>query len=437
MLVTALSLTAWAGEAPLVLLVGPAGDPLHTRLVGELELMGYRTESLGRSADWLAAARERSAVGVVEVDPQRDEVVLWTVGRERSELASRYRVGSTDPQTLAIKAVELLHGRLVPVASQTNPDLPREGQTRPTPRTREEEGPIPKEREQERELRMGAFPTLASVFLGPGLTWAAGGASPFVGPRLAIGWSPNPSIEVGVTSVLPPTRSRVALEQGEANVDLFAAGVTARRGWRVHAFTLDAGLALLAQHGKATTRADPTAFAGAKTERWSLRPEVVAGATWRVADWFGLRATGSVGGLAPPIRVRDVDNPSEQQEPEVVARLASPILAALLGVEFGLRRWKRTASAPTPTTRGSDSAPTRFLQRTTGSGGDPPRLVSAEPSNLERNLGGLTAPRSTPQSLALSPCEGVTNGVDIHRKAPFGGSPCAHPPTRFLPSCSP
>lgn len=126
------------------------------------------------------------------------------------------------------------------------------------------------------------------------------------------------------------------MENGEAEVELFAFGPTLRVGNRLQSFALEGGLALLAVHGVATTRSTLSSFTGARSEGWAWRPELAVGATWLATERIGLRAQASVGGIAPELEVLGVDSPSEQHGPEPVAGLRSPVAALTLGIEVGL-----------------------------------------------------------------------------------------------------
>ncbi len=324
-----------ASERPLVLVIGESSDPLVARIEGELALMGYRAESVARSADWLSVAEARTAVGVVEVDPERDEVVLWTLGSTPdAHLESRSRVASPDPQVLALRTVELLHGRLTPLGEGPPPD---DGGERDEPNAAEgARGPRPDQAVPSRPSGAAAFPTPFSAFMGASLTGAAGGLPPWIGPRIAAGYRPHPRFEVGATALLPPNRARIAVEHGEAEVEAFALGLTMRVGHRLRSFALDGGLALLAVHGVATTLSTQSSFTGARAEGWSWRPELAAGATWLATERIGLRAQASVGGVTPELEVLGVDSPSDQHGPEPVAGLESPVAALTLGIEVGL-----------------------------------------------------------------------------------------------------
>jgi len=326
----ALAQGASAREPPLVLVVGDGADPLVVRIEDELALMGYRTESVARSANWLPIAEASSAVGVVEVDPGRDEVVLWTLGpAPDAHLDSRHQVSTPDPQVLALQAVELLHGRLTPVVDADD-DGDEPGAPEGAPQ-RDAAAPAHPASE-------AAFPTPVAAFMGASLTGAAGGLPPWVGPRLAAGYRPHPSLEVGATALPPPSGARIEVENGEAEVELFTFGPTLRVGYRGSSFTLDGGLSLLAVHGVATTRSTQQSFAGARSEGWAFRPELAAGATWLASERIGLRAELSVGGVTPELEVLGVDSPSDQHDAERVAALRSPIAALTLGVEVGIGR---------------------------------------------------------------------------------------------------
>lgn len=326
---------AVAGE-PLVIVVGPPGHPLVARVNAELELMGYATRGMERSAEWLEAARSEGAVGVVELDPARGEIVMWTLGTTQpAALDSRRHVASPDPQVLALQAVELLHAELDPVArepaqsSAPGPEAaPRDA--RPSAAT-----PAPEPR------AAAARPAPIVIGAGPAITWSRGGLPPLYGLHLAAAWRATSWLEVGALGLVPIASADLPIDKGSTSVRAFAAGLDARLVWRssrgkAGRAALDLGGAVLIDRTAYSTAADDP-FVGTADHRLALRPTASVGVAWLPSPRLGVRAALLVGG-APELPVLGVDSPSAQQEPEPVARYGGPLTTLTLGVVAELGR---------------------------------------------------------------------------------------------------
>src|SRR5512145_1406606 len=212
-----ISFVAFA-SAPVVIVVGPASNLLVRRVVEELELMGYSTRVMDRSSEWLEASRRLHAVGVVEVDPDRGEVVMWTLGGgESSQLETRRRVNSPDPQVLALRAAELLHGQLEPV-----PEEEVEGDSGPRPNPDRKEEPATTRPPAQRP------PAPVGVFAGPAVTWTRGGVPPLYGLHVEAGVRALHWLEIDALAIFPISRAGISVEKGSSEVHALWTGIGAR-----------------------------------------------------------------------------------------------------------------------------------------------------------------------------------------------------------------
>lgn len=144
-------LTLWAGALALllgslalaqspthVLLIGRSeSDPSVKRIEHELRILGLEVEFIpaSKSRGSLADnARARGATAAAEVQTDPPAILLWTdpirfpdVGGGPELRVDEGSAGTAEPGLLALRAVELLHGRVLPVPAQ--PPAPLDGGT--------------------------------------------------------------------------------------------------------------------------------------------------------------------------------------------------------------------------------------------------------------------------------------------------------------------
>ena len=124
LLASALVSLAQAG-GPRVVLLGPSAEhPTVVRMRDELRLLGLEIEVVAPApadADLGAVARGRTASAVARVQDQPPEILLWVALASQGDAGTtELRVsdsldGPVEPGLLALRAIELLRGKLIPV----------------------------------------------------------------------------------------------------------------------------------------------------------------------------------------------------------------------------------------------------------------------------------------------------------------------------------
>lgn len=116
--------TGRAGDIRVILVSPGAREPITSRLLDELVSLGITVEVIpGDEGDLAALARARGASAALRVTPSRDAVDLWIdSGLDPADPAgAKLRVEGTEADrsdlapVLALRAVELLRGRLIKV----------------------------------------------------------------------------------------------------------------------------------------------------------------------------------------------------------------------------------------------------------------------------------------------------------------------------------
>jgi hypothetical protein len=121
------------GETHVLLIGRSEKDPTVTRIEQELRILGLEVEfipaskSRGSLAD---SARRRGATAAAEVQIDPPAILLWTdpirfpdVGGGPELRVDAGSAGTAEPGLLALRAVELLHGRILPVPAQPSGTL--------------------------------------------------------------------------------------------------------------------------------------------------------------------------------------------------------------------------------------------------------------------------------------------------------------------------
>jgi hypothetical protein len=121
------SLALARGETRVVLIGRSEKDPSVKRIEQELRILGLEVEFVpaGKSRGSLADnARRRGATAAAEVRSDPPAILLWTdpvsfpdVGGGPELRVDEGSAGTAEPGMLALRAVELLHGRILPVAA--------------------------------------------------------------------------------------------------------------------------------------------------------------------------------------------------------------------------------------------------------------------------------------------------------------------------------
>lgn len=241
---------------PRVLLVGKReDDPIVARMAQELRVLGLEvtfTASPGGPPRRLASlAHDSSAAAAARVEGEPPVVVLWvdpsraspgddTAGAEiRLDEAV---TGSSDPSLLALRAVEVLRGRLIPVPAASQPDAaadapsaaaaavplatsPVDAQAIGAPDARPSAAPPPSAKvEPAASAAPNRLEGLAGS-LGPALSLSPGGVPASLDLALAARWNPTGHVELELLGLLPVTAPTVSSNDGAMELRAYAIAV--------------------------------------------------------------------------------------------------------------------------------------------------------------------------------------------------------------------
>jgi hypothetical protein len=209
-----------SGETHVLLIGRSEQDPTVTRIEQELRILGLEVEFIpaSKSRGSLADnARRRGATAAAEVQTDPPAVLLWTdpirfpdVGGGPELRVDAGSTGTAEPGLLALRAVELLHGRVLPVPAQAAAPLdggtPDAAVTTPSPAPAD----------------AGPAPPQPSPF------------SAFAGPAILVSSDVDPSLHVWIGARLN-VATRIDLELAGALPTMAAAvsGVTGTAGARI------------------------------------------------------------------------------------------------------------------------------------------------------------------------------------------------------------
>jgi hypothetical protein len=295
---------ALAQGATHVLLIGRSeSDPSVKRIEQELRILGLEVEFLptNKSRGSLADnARRRGATAAAEVLPSPPAILLWTdpirfpdVGGGPDLRVDESSAGTAEPGLLALRAVELLHGRVLPVptASPASPDAGAPDAAAPPP---EPPGPT-----------RGA-PSPFSAFVGPAVLLSSS-VDPtlhvWIGARLNLATR----IDLELAGAVPTTASAVPGVTGTAGARIGTLGLAANFRFTEppSAFFASAGLGLGALVSVVSGDAEKASKAALGTRAAAL-PYLRAGAGYWIAEHVALRGDALLGTAlpAPVIKVK-------------------------------------------------------------------------------------------------------------------------------------
>lgn len=319
-----------------VVLIGPSiDDPTVARVRQELTLLGLDVEivTAARAHDLAAVARERSAAAAARVETSPPEIVLWVDEEHSAGLPQESRVSESvkegaDPGLLALRAVELLRGRLLPVPASAAPSAtPAAPPGSPAPSAPPAAAaPSPSRAAPPRRVAAPRPLSRLGLHAGPALAVSPGGVPVMPALRIGAAWRVAGPIEIDALSMIPLSTGSVAAEQGQIDLTVLAFGAGAAARW------VDPlpGLSLRAGAGAGVAgflfqgRAVPP-WVSASGDRWSALPFLEAGAAYRFTPAVAVRADVLAAlALPPPVLViagRDV------------ASFGTPVVLASLGVE--------------------------------------------------------------------------------------------------------
>ncbi len=299
-----------------VLLIGRSeNDPTVTRIEQELRILGLEVEfipaskSRGSLAD---KARLRGATAAAEVQTDPPAILLWTdpirfpdVGGGPELRVDAGSAGTAEPGLLALRAVELLHGRILPVPAQ--PAAPRDGGTgddaavAPSPATTDAGAtdagatapPLP------RPTTVPPPPSPFSAFVGPAIL-ATSSVDPtlhvWVGGRFSVATR----LDLELAGAIPTTATPLAGVAGTAGARIGTLGLAANFRFTEPASPLfaSAGLGFGALFSVVSGDASKAANA-ALGSRSAALPYVRAGAGYWLGKHLALRGDALLGTALP------------------------------------------------------------------------------------------------------------------------------------------
>jgi hypothetical protein len=323
--------TALADE-PLGVVVVAASEqePIVARVEQELRALGFVvTFSSTTDADSAALARASHASAVLRVATQPLEIRVWIAARKRaggpggeSEPAPRdFKIDApgdkSDPAVVALGAVELLHGALLPIDARAHepnapPIAPPIVAARPAadaaPRRAAERGPF-------------AFQ------LGGGVSISGGGVPGAPVVLAGASWASGHVVDLALFALLPAAPGTVATNDGSIHVrvggggaDLGASLVLERR-LEVYG-AVGAGLLVTTVDGEPRAGTGTAAASGSSA---SFFPHVRSAAALRTLPWLSIRGDVLAGLVTPEPVVRSLNRP--------VARVGQPELAFVASLE--------------------------------------------------------------------------------------------------------
>lgn len=333
-----------------VLLIGPsATHPTVVRVRQELTLLGLDVEVMtgGAKLDLATAAREHDASAAARVEDTPPEIVLWVDAAHSAGTAQESRVseslaGRAEPGLLALRAVELLRGRLLPVAA--TPAITGTATVSPDP------APAPTSAPTSASAAATAAPapsgtgtappegsgaphaalpraSRGSLHIGPAVAVSPGGAPALPALRLGGAWRFLARLELDALALIPLAAATVTAPEGQIDLRVLAAGT----GVNVHFTRPESALALHAGGGIGIAT---FFFEGRATAPWisasgthaAAMPFIEAGAGYRFTPVIGLRAD-VLAALARPEPVLVIAG-------REVASFGSPLVLASIALEI-------------------------------------------------------------------------------------------------------
>jgi hypothetical protein len=319
---------ALADGTPRVVLVGPSEkDATVARIRQELQILGIEVEFVAagaRHGDLAATAREHGASAAAEVQRRPAAVVIWTdperfpdAGTGPELRVDEGLAGTAEPGLLALRAVELLRGRILPVpspassaqvagADQATPEadaaLKMTAPPPPAGTSSARAAPAPRP-DAPRPAPAGAPPDRArgpSGFVGPALFVSPGGVAATPQVWLGARWAPVSRIDLELIGFAPTTAATVSALEGA--VDLRVGALGAGASVRLIEPTADVfasaglGVGVLLSLFAGETRGP---WRAAQGSRWTALPYARAAAGYWLAQHVAIRGDAMLGAALP------------------------------------------------------------------------------------------------------------------------------------------
>ncbi len=341
-------------QGPKVVLIGPSSDQATVaRVRDELRLLGFEVDVLvvtGPPADLATIGRQQQAAAVARVEEWPPEIVIWVnpehelgSGQALEQAGTDRRAGKelqvsdsltepAEPELLAVRAVELLRGALLPVPQPVGTQPPSAG-TAPAPSSSAADpsnGASPGGRDEspDRGVENGEGPhdSRTSFFLGPGLLVSPDGVP--VTPHLLVGGSYRARWRLGVDArlVIPTTAGRVSAPEGSMLLRtlIMGAAATLQLTEPGSDWTVLTGLGMGAAHLWFEGEAVPPATA-ANGSTWAATPFAELSASYRLHPMLAMRGDTLASLLRPEPIVRIAGRE--------VASVGQPALVLAIAIE--------------------------------------------------------------------------------------------------------
>jgi energy-converting hydrogenase Eha subunit E len=311
------SLALARGETHVLLIGRSEKDPSVKRIELELRILGLEVEFLpaSKSRGSLAdKARARGATAAAEVQADPPAILLWTdpirfpdVGGGPDLRVDEGSAGTAEPGLLALRAVELLHGRVLPVPASTA--APLDGGTgdagaADAPTT--DAGAAP---EQPRPTTEPPRPSPFSAFVGPAILTSSS-VDPTLHVWLGARLNLATRIDLELAGAIPTTATAVPGVTGTAGARIGTLGLAANFRFTEPASPLfaSAGLGIGALVSVVSGDATKASNAALGTRAGAL-PYLRAGAGYWIANHVALRGDALLGTAlpAPVIKVKSDD----------------------------------------------------------------------------------------------------------------------------------
>lgn len=315
--ISALAMILLAG--PLVLAAGPRvilvgasrSDPVVARVRDELGVLGFEVEVVEGDptmSELPALARSRGAAAAVRVAAAGAAVDLWVDPTSRpGTIADLHLEDAGDPALLALRAVELLRGRLLhPGAAPTLDAAPSADAGAPLPAPPVAPTTLPAATPAAPTTLPAATPATAvapvapsrrapgsfAFFLAPTALLSPGGLPAVPHVRLGAEWFPVDRFGVEIVSFLPTVPATVSAAEGSVALRILELG-GGFHGTLTNPsadLSLSAGLGLEAMLLVFDGEAAAPPFVAERGSRWAASPYASIGARYRVVPRLALRA---------------------------------------------------------------------------------------------------------------------------------------------------
>lgn len=331
---------AAASPSARVVLVGPTPDhPTIGRLRDELSLLGFEIQVLPPSAgaiDLALLAQREHAAAAARVEEWPPEIVIWVAPEATGSAAPadpEIRVSDSlieppEHELLALRAVELLHGKLLPVPpdphspTAVTPAAPPTATPTPVPSS---EGGAPAD--EPTDPWDDAQDGRGGFLFGPALTLSPGGVP--VVPHIRLSGSYRAIWRLGVEALafIPITSSKVSAPEGSMDLRTVTFGAAAT----MQLTPPDLDLRALAGLGLAATalmyegQAVPP-HAASEGSAWAAAPFAEFAVSYALHPVVAVRLDGIAALLLPEPVLRIADRE--------VASYGRPAVLVTLGVEI-------------------------------------------------------------------------------------------------------